>query len=312
MTHRQLFLLVLLLCALAFTTVHAQDGQSSGSLRVPSADEYMRAVPPLLVQAWADGDSKAGIAFARVVSDEIIYRYFPKSPSVDFSLLQTTYVKLIGAGGAHSSDLKPWHAIMIQTWLNENGIDLNITREIPFDDDDQQYTITVIPQDFDDDGQPEWILEITEIGKGSSEQTNYLVAKQVDGQLGSYQIIQTPIPWFRSLFPDSPGSVATWYLQDITGDGQLDWLLTVGAVFARPAGGFHFNYGWLEVLTWRQGQLVSLVPNETIQYKAPSGGGLTIIPHGISLHLIKSPNQRALQISVRKDIVDGSMGESRS
>ena len=297
MTRRWFPILVLLLCGLMFTTIYAQDDHPSDALRVPSAAEYMITIPPLLTKAWAEGQSQSGIAFARVVSDEIIYRYFKPSPAADYALLKETYGKLMGAGGPQSVDPKTWQTALIQVWLRENRIDLTATNELQIDNGEHIYKSAVSPQDFDGDGQPEWILELTDQQSG---QMNYLVAKSASNQQGDYQLIQTPILWFHNLPSglEERGTVRTWQLQDITGDGQIDWLLTIGSIAGN--GGIHFNYGWLEVLTWQQGQLVSLTPHATIQYKSPSGGGLPIIPHGITLDLLKLPDHRDQQISVQQ------------
>ncbi|MBX3084928.1 MAG: tetratricopeptide repeat protein [Anaerolineae bacterium] len=298
MTHRQLFLLVLLLCALAFTTVHAQDGQSSGSLRVPSADEYMRAVPLLLTKATLDRVDQKPFMLAWVVSDEIIYRYYTELLVSDFSLLKNTFVNLINVGGSYSVDLKAWNSVLVQGWLRENHIDLSKTRTLQVDNGIWKFAIAVIPYDFDGDKQPEWILEMID---DLSEQTNYLVARQTNREPGLYQIIQLPLPWFDS--PIIPGTAATWRIQDITGDEHPEWLLIVGEI---PSLGTiaHFNYGKLEVLTWQYDKFVSLTPNNTIRFQAPAGGGMPLIPYGVSLGLRKLPNQQGLQILVHKDITD--------
>jgi hypothetical protein len=291
--------IILILSGLVSPVAQAQKAASSEQLRQPSAEEFLKAVLPITERARNMDLASLGLLDS-IISDELIYRYLSKDKATNFPVLRAVFERFVGQVGPHLIDAKAWHTALIRAWLYDNRIDLDATRTLHFGD----YHIGVTPEDFNADGTRQWILEIRD-GPQSDAQTNYLVAvrTRTNIQFHDYHLVQTPLPWVDSRL----STAATFYRGDLTGDGRPEWVLTVGRILS--IGGIHTNYGWLEILTWRNGKLHSLAPASSqidliMAYFGPSGGGVPIIPQRVTIGLTKLPNRKALQVVIHRQTVD--------
>jgi hypothetical protein len=118
-------------------------------LRVPTAEEYLDAVPELL--------SQMEIYQRRVLEVELATRY-PEMLWLDFERVEQVYAAFLSFAGSSSALTQGfWTPTRIVSWLTTNNIELDDNQTLTF----ENAQISVTADDINADGQQEWILNYT-------------------------------------------------------------------------------------------------------------------------------------------------------
>ncbi|MCC6612800.1 MAG: hypothetical protein IT320_04930 [Anaerolineae bacterium] len=245
---RKATFVALLLIMLSVLPVHAQDDDYR--LRVPSAEEYLVTIPAALdYLPEMPGASTASIAEAmlfemrQTYSDAEIF-------AQDFNLLSHFYEALTFSKTRQNPIVDPvtWGAAMLRAWLRDHPTDLaQVERlEVP------GYWITVQPFDLNHDGIDEYGLHVS-----FDAFSAYLVLQRDSEDVTGYRFVETPLSWLDQLFPISfglPSDYEDVHFGDVTGDALPEWLVFAGSTYD--------GCGHLYMLTWEDGALVDLAPDD--------------------------------------------------
>ncbi len=221
--------LVLLVVTLLAGTVHAQGGDPSGyRLRVPSAEEFLLAVPVVAERTAVEDHER----LVRSLLAEMIARYgFAEHDernvifAQDFAAQSAAYQVLGMYSFPRNQTNFPlyWNLARLERWLVENPTDLDAVEVLNLSDD---MGVTVQPVDFTGDGVFEYLLDVR-----SGDLRLFYLALPDANSPGGYWVNQTPLP-FTSLDPaiqDGPhtGTVSTLMLEDINDDGRDEWVVSL-------------------------------------------------------------------------------------
>jgi hypothetical protein len=257
--------------------VSASQAQSDlpYQLRVPTAEEYIAAMPALLYQSETDyyrnEDQPQVVEFKEIVWQQLMDYGIPLE-DYSYDVISTLYLPytndryLISSPFSHVEEL---NTALIQAWLRENPINLD-TFDANHPLQIGPNTITVIPRDFNGDGQHEWILDV--------KQDVLYARKEVVMHMGDghYQLIETPLPWFgccTAYRPTWSGLDEEIAFEDLNQDGLPEWVIAIGEINSK-------NHGFLYILQWQDGRLVDLTENGRIVYIASAENGSPRFPHG--------------------------------
>ncbi|MBZ0276676.1 MAG: hypothetical protein K8I60_11050 [Anaerolineae bacterium] len=244
-----LFVALLLLVSLP---AQAQDGYR---LRVPTAEEYVAALPNVRLLS-DDFRSNYASYLVKAEEAEFLYRY---ADDVDSMTLQNAFEKLkVGTSYYWRDhiylpviDYNFWVAWLVQAWLDEHPTDLDQVSSLSFLD----YLITIERRDFTDDGRHEWLLRVIKEPE-SVQYDNYLV---VNRSPTGYRVVNIPIPWreagYSTRVPYGRPITETVF-DDINADGRPEWILT--SKFAVDINSIIYNWVITYVLEWRGGQITRL------------------------------------------------------
>jgi len=260
---------VLLAVLILGVGVQAQDDDYR--LRVPTISEYIAGIPD-----FEQTDQE--LLFSNRIADaveaaelEFLHRY---EDSADFSELNNAFNKLkTPMFFAPTLDPMPvinynqWIVRIIQAWLNENSTDLDTTSEFIFLD----YSVNVSQRDFNNDGQHEWVLNVTK-DADRAEYRNYVV---VVSENNVYRTLEVPVPWRADGYSmeSEPGG---WFEElsfgDINGDNLSEWLFQLTTEYVGP--GYSLIYRYVYVVGWRGNQLVSLAIVDDPVFRDLDGDGI--------------------------------------
>ncbi len=294
-------ILILILSFVLAVPARAGEGYR---LREPGVEEYLASIPAIITSGNQDVESPYGPAFNHVLfsamNDEIRWRY-PDLSRVDANLLYEMYTFLV-----HDQNLPGWYdydhfaQAIIVSWLNQHQPDLNAVSTLEI----FEFEVTVIPRDFNGDGQNEWFLQVE-----SDMYRQYLVIARVEG---AYSLVESPLEWFTdgtAYWMPQAGFMKELFFGDMTGDGLPEWVLALGGVGANQT-----SVGWLYVLHWQDGRLVDLAPhddsltdrNQEMSYSAPAGGGSAgvLYPHGVSVSLEDTDHNGTVEVLIRQEQFD--------
>ena len=248
-------------------------------LHMPTAEDYLTALPNLVTQAEFEDTSKDKIdswAFQKITANELHFNYADLH-TVKFDTLYnaTSAVSLNPYDRGLYSDYA-WHHLVIDAWLRENKIDLSTKSQWQF----RGYTLNITPVDFNGDGQPELIVEITFQPSTYLVYQELLVMQRDNTAPGKYRVVKLPWAFWYSascgIHEGCGGGAETFKLADVTGDGVPEWLV------ASHSCGYGECGGGLTVLGWRHGEMVDLVkaewPNELFWTGVAGGGGGAALP----------------------------------
>ncbi len=272
---------VLLLLVLP-TQAFAQSVPTPYKLRHPSAEEYLSAMPNLLSQAETDYEKSL---WPGLLADTAQFRYL-QDKQLDFQqidqALRTFLLSFYSA--PRQINLAAWYSALVEAWLNEKPVDLDISRQLSRDG----YFLDVEPRDFKGDGGHEWLLSFRTLeGSYFDVGPNFLVAERLAS--GLYRIVRPPLPWFSAGFGyyESPSGVAKEILfRDLSGDNVPEWVVTLGGIFS--SGGL--QYGELNIFKWQNGQFVNLAydtdikKQEIVFFDSDS----RILPDGVRIDFVPS------------------------
>ena len=255
----------------------AQEDSGEWRLRVPTAAEYLAAVPAIMQLGKEEAQSEQYRSISspifNVITTEIDARYQPLWDE-DPELLNRVYQSLV-ADNNYWEDRDVWVQAIVLAWINENAVHLATFRQFQILD----YSVRVSPRDFDADGKSEWWLHV----EGSITQ-DIVVA----GDKGNYQLVESPLPWFGCCFmyyDTKSGFMEEQLFEDLNHDGLPEWIWAVGGFGANQTSG-----GYLYVLQWQDGKLIDLAPpNDApndIFYIAPAGGGSPLFPNGVHVEYV--------------------------
>jgi tetratricopeptide (TPR) repeat protein len=251
---------VLLLCFLLMSVSTFVEAQQVASLRAPSVEEYLAALPQISSQSEDD-------PYIRLVTYLELVKRYPDFAEQPFDALQEiariyrlSYSFPVSAF-ADNNNQNTWNTWLIDAWLRENGEQLETADHLQFGDFDVQVTRA----DLSGDGESEYLLYILEQYPASFEDLmseNYIaywVLQRDKSSATGYRWVETPLSWFRERrYSDggiNSGNLFTYAVQDVSGDGVLDWVV----ISAGFAGGGFGTCRTLGVLSWQDGALGDLV-----------------------------------------------------
>jgi len=256
---------LLIALVLILSPAAAQSDEAAPRLRTAPQDEVLDVLIDLATTYNLNPMKGDDLRLSQAVNAE--FEPLLTSPDTDFN----TRVRAFTFNGVERWEFSQIDRIahpLIAQWLTEYQPDFLSTTIHTIGD----LTITAAPFDFNTDGTSEWILNVT------TESGQYRQILFAAGEIGALELVKSPLPWYGDGFgySDSPsGFMQPQIFQDMTSDGQPEWILAHGGV-----GGGHQNFGSLYVLQWRDNQLVDIAD---IDYSAPAGSGGALFPSGVSL-----------------------------
>ncbi len=296
MTKRLTCLLTLCFCTVLISSggffSHAQD---DSQLHIVTGDEFLRAISDLLDTLPEDADHQTlvdtltvewqlrGLEVETVTPEE--------AHDVYYDLLLSTFLWF-----GRDVFIQP----MLQALINDEQIQLDPVEVTTTQFHD--FEIEAQPRDFNADGQPEWILHVSE---PDFTQGTFVV----ENDAGTYRFVDAPLPWFGCCF--SYWSVYSGFMEeqrfeDLTGDGIPEWVLAVGGI-----GGNNMTHGWLIVLQWRDGELVDIAPQFTptdfdreMTYASGAGDGYSLFPYGVEVTYGDVDANGTTEIIITQDFTD--------
>jgi hypothetical protein len=254
-------IVIALACVLLFVgNAHAED---SYRLRVPSAAEYISAIPPIM-NNQVDADGQTPYNLVSLLENEFHLRY---AETANAKTLSDAYEALGGYGFSSWSNYMPytyatsWNLEIVQRWLKENPTDFDRVKKLNFD----RYVIDVQPQDFDGDGKGDWLLEVS---RSNGIYHDYWAAVRDRKQPGGYQFIMLPIPYRDSNFwpaQEEWGGASLVRIADLNMDGKPEYLFETSA--AIPASGVVGADFRLYVVGWQNNkfQILTVEPKQNEQ-----------------------------------------------
>jgi tetratricopeptide (TPR) repeat protein len=260
---RVIFLVFLIL--MMTSSISAEEGYR---LRVPTAEEYLTAMPQITAQMRIDDTSeyqRDTYELRRLMNEEFWLRYDDLS-LVPFDILNTAepYLDRIIGYDVDDHRTEPgWHSLLLNLWLKEHQPDLS-TRDIwQFGD----YILHIQPIDFTGDGVNELSVRfVRQLG----DYVEYMVLQLDETQPEGYRRLGETNFWFstRCAYQLSCGGEGELQqVRDLTGDGLPEWIVSRGSC------------GWgrcavsLYVFGWWQEQFIDLTKVDQIWMPVVSGGG---------------------------------------
>ncbi|MBA3872530.1 MAG: hypothetical protein H0X30_25615 [Anaerolineae bacterium] len=242
MKYRILLLALLAMCGLG--VVQARDGEQEYRLHVPSASEYLKALPEIIKSYPTDDSGETSYDFIDALENIFEMRYGSTASAAELSQAYDLldYGSIQGRNYMPYLDAKSWHKSIVERWFEENSVQLNNLPIIQF----LTYTIDSTSYDFNGDGKPEWLLHVQR--KGSFE--DYWVAWSDQSQKSGYRFDDLPIPLQAEASLDR--------VEDLNGDGKPELIFessaTVSAASWVIAEGYYlYLVGWhktgFEILT---------------------------------------------------------------
>lgn len=251
-------------------------------LRVPSAEEYLAAIPDVMNFVISDENPmryviglRAGVQAA--ISKE--WQTYYSGEIVQISLIDAIFDLVTSFPTPESKAL--WGRAVVDSFLHMEGIPFDYKQSASADFGN--FHITLSPHDFDADGQPEWVIHVTHsiFNYSPNYDQMFVVQQQVDG----LRFVDHPLPWLGgNLGYGWHNQMEEQYFGDITGDGLPEWAIALGG-----AGGNGTTLGELVILQWRGGSLARITPpfefgdDTTLHYVAGAGGGRPLFPYGVEV-----------------------------
>lgn len=261
---------VLLIVAMLAFCIRADAQTPPGyRLRIPSAEEYLTAVPHIMAQIQADS-AQDEYELRKLVSEEFWKRYDDLS-LVQFDVLSEAepYIdRSLGYDASNPESEPGWHELLLRRWLRDNRPDLSAHRVWHFGG----YTLHVQPADFTGDGIDELAIQFVYRPGEYILFTEYLALQRDETQAERYRTLEDLYFWFSARCPyqlSCGGAGESRQILDVTGDGLPEWLISRGQC------GYGRCSVSLSVFGWRQGQFVDLAPSGGIRMPVASGGGGT-------------------------------------
>ncbi|MFN8374855.1 MAG: hypothetical protein U0694_18490 [Anaerolineae bacterium] len=234
-------------------SVRAQEETPQYRLRVPTAEEYLRAVPTIAPSA----NDAATYPILAIMRHEIDLRYTrDELRSLPFDIFWEAYGWLIltHIDTLYSSD---WLTTGVDIGLREEDIDLSQTTQFTLG---YYLTIEVQPIDFNGDGQDEYVLYVDDSGF----RRLYLIARHSEN---AYNLTLTPIPEL--------GSWGTWggetegrtlKIEDVNDDMLVEWVVLYSG------WGAWRSFGKLYIIGWHDNAFVDLAAGG-FDYQMDAFGG---------------------------------------
>lgn len=254
-------------------TVAAQDDAGEQyRLRVPTAEEYLSALPDIgetMERQVGDIYNNHYDALLLTFTQELKVRYADVS-AVPFEVLHRAE-PYISRWAFYQDDLiisqKGWHNAVFEAWLRDNRPDLSAQEVWQF----EAYTLVVAPVDFSGDGVDELVATLVFQPEEHPEYEEYMVLVGDDDSTSGYRRDERSF-WYSSgcyIHFVCAGSGEVWGLEDVNADGLPEWLMSTGY---STTGRFGVS---LRIFGWRDGAMVELIPrhDDGPFYEQPSGGG---------------------------------------
>ncbi len=271
----RVLLWIMLLFSLLVSGASAQDDPSRYRLRVPTATEYLAAVPGALAAYREELPDYYGKSpyqpMVDVIAEELAFRYSDAELfDQRFDLLASAYsairndvsfynisdpldlngVAMDSADDPRENSSPDWLIAMLKAWLRENPVDLAEVEEIEI----PGFEIDASQLDLNHDTNAEYILDF----RGWSYNT--LLVLNEDASLPEgYRFIETPLPMFYETL-ERFTVLMTLQIGDLNSDDDVEWV-----IFAHAGDSQSWVYedcGRLYVLSWPDNRLVDLISSE--------------------------------------------------
>jgi tetratricopeptide (TPR) repeat protein len=270
----------------------AQEDDGDWRLRVPTAGEYLTAVPDIVHHYWEELPTDYGKILNQPIINAIIFELsqYPEQDvfSQKFELLSETYSAVATDNLFHNSLDNNWNLAIFKAWLRENEVDFPTAENIEI----AGYSVSIVESvDFNGDGKDEIILDFQGYPDGT-----FLVLEADENLPEHYRIVPTGIPWIR-LFSPFGGEIFTISFQDLTGDGLPEW--TIYAVQSNGPG-MWTACGNYHIVTWRDETMPTIFDGGA--YCEGSGGGIE--PKTVELLYPQLDTDLALEIQQQQNIND--------
>lgn len=262
-----LLILVLLLTSVTF----AQDAtpEATGApehngwrLRTPSAEAYLAQIPAAIEQ-WRED---LPVYYGKIPDQPLVYALLDEMDwrfteeeifGVSSLVLSEAYSALQYSifGTQDVIDRRTWTLAIFRAWLRENPVDFRSVSEVTITGVGVA-TVTLV--DFDADGTEDFLLEF------SPDFPTFLVLQLAPHLPEGYAIVAA-VGWY-----EGGAYSAEWYsfdIRDLNGDQKPEWIVVVD--YYLP--GNWSNCGFIDVLSWRNGQLTSVLSE--VQHYCQQGWG---------------------------------------
>jgi hypothetical protein len=290
-------LFILLLLSLFLLPVSAEDS-SDYVLDELSAEEFLAALPDILANAQVLKGGGEGYSLLEMVVSEWILRYEGEAVSPETAV--NAYQSMMNVGNGYWYDVPIILEVVANAFLNAKLISLNPRETSQLDY--LGFHVEAIPQDFNGDHQPEWILEFSD---AMDTQMSFVI----EGNADSYSFVEAPLPWFACCFAywsQLSGFMETQLFADLTGDGLPEWVLAVGGI-----GGGHQNHGHLIILKWHEDKLVNIATygengwgDDSMGYSNAAGGGSPLFPWGTRLRYEDTDSNGTTEVIIEQEFRD--------
>src|SRR5215475_3644543 len=169
------------------------------SLHIPTAEEYLTALPSLIAQVQAEDNSKNNIAFwtfQKITTNELQANYTDLH-SVKFDTLYNATSAVNAQPYDHGLfSTYSWHHLVFNAWLRENKVDLGTKGQWHF----RAYTLEITSVDFNGDGQSELLVQLT-YQPGDYPVYQELFVMQRDNLApGKYKLVKMPWAFWSSAY----------------------------------------------------------------------------------------------------------------
>jgi len=291
-------LLSIALLLLLTISVSAQDGlaEKSFSLRQPSAEEYVSAIPEIFNRASVEDNYFLSQSIFTLLFQEARIEYRKELQTINVNDLYNVF-KLLFEGSFFQSNRQLWMQAILLTWLEQNPTGLDSLDSFSFED----VHVQVTPRDFNNDGQNEYLLDLQ-----SDLYSQLIVMKSTDS---GYEIVDSPLPWYGCCFMYySPlsGFMEEQYFGDLNNDGLPEWVLAEGGI-----GGGHMNHGTLFVLQWQDEKIIDISANaddwwdvDVMTYRSEGGGGSPLFPWGVEVSFDDIDANNTIDIVIQQEFND--------
>lgn len=242
------FFVFFLLIGLVINVNAQRDTVESEYLIKPSGQSYFLLLEKLLAEDEIDHNS-----LKIILSEMQVFERINDSLTSD-SVLKMYYLL---ADSTYTLNHAYWIQQFIELRFAEDSIELSEYDNLQF----ENFNIDIQEVDFLNDGEPEYILEITSPIKKKTTTADYdfeayMIAYQDDNQI---EVVRTPMG-YNGLYVPSwvTQRWQTLHLEDINNDDKLEWvMLGYGHNSGRGAQWRAKHY----VLAWQEDKLINLAPD---------------------------------------------------
>lgn len=250
---RLIFVLVLFLMCLV-----PVQAEGDFELKKPDAETFLRRISDLSIECnWYFPPDSYSTSAWNLCSYFIYYieeNYADELKDLPYDIIIDTYnILQPGYGNYGVGDAILWNEAIILTWLHDNEVNLDTESEFTAG----QLFTKVKPQDFNADGNNEYILDV---GIDSLEFSSlFVLARQKDGsyrRISGHLPYQTEAPYWSS----ASNQLREIAFDDFNADDLPEWLL------ASDGASYRGTYsGNIILLGWRDGELKRL-DDHNIEY----------------------------------------------
>ncbi len=247
-------ILPLFLFALLTLPTQAQNGYR---LRVPTAEEYLTALPTIIEQAYSDNGF--GWYISQIARVELNRYSDLEIFSRSFAALWRTAQLLELSHSNQAQDLERWILELTRSAYRDGLFELSDGLDIT---PESYFHIRATAVDFNQNTLDDYILQI----ENTWGVNLFIVAIAQENR--QFDFRPTVLPAWQGLGPSGLETLLEQQsLRDVNGDNLPEW-----QVMFTYQGGWHSD-GKLYVLSWRNGELVDVATDDLFRYWMYASGG---------------------------------------